>query len=40
MRQSEESLPGSHVETDDELLARARRYRGTCDHASRTCIMR
>jgi choline dehydrogenase-like flavoprotein len=39
MRESEESLPGSHAETDDELADRARRYGGTCDHASCTCIM-
>ena len=35
----EESLPGSHVQTDDELLDYARRNGGTCYHASCTCLM-
>ena len=34
-----ESLPGREVETDDELLDYARRYGGTCYHASCTCMM-
>ena len=35
----EESLPGAHVQTDDELLDSARRDGGTCYHASCTCMM-
>jgi choline dehydrogenase len=35
----EETLPGSQVETDDELLDYARRNGGTCYHASCTCLM-
>ena len=35
----EESLPGHHVQTDDELLDYARRNGGTCYHASCTCMM-
>src|SRR5271165_2165941 len=35
----EESLPGLHVQTDDELLDYARRNGGTCYHASCTCLM-
>ena len=35
----EESLPGSHVQTDDELLDYARRNGSTCYHASCTCLM-
>src|SRR5580704_6555135 len=35
----EESLPGRHVESDDELLDYARRNGGTCYHASCTCMM-
>jgi choline dehydrogenase len=34
-----ESLPGRDVQTDDELLDYARRYGGTCYHASCTCMM-
>jgi choline dehydrogenase len=34
-----ESLPGRHVESDDELLDYARRNGGTCYHASCTCMM-
>jgi len=34
-----ESLPGQAVQTDDELLDYARRYGGTCYHASCTCMM-
>jgi len=34
-----ESLPGQHVQTDDELLDYARRYGSTCYHASCTCMM-
>jgi choline dehydrogenase len=34
-----ESLPGQDVQTDDELLDYARRYGGTCYHASCTCMM-
>jgi choline dehydrogenase len=34
-----ESLPGKDVQTDDELLDYARRYGGTCYHASCTCMM-
>jgi choline dehydrogenase len=35
----EESLPGRHIESDDELLDYARNYGGTCYHASCTCLM-
>jgi choline dehydrogenase len=35
----EESLPGMHVQGDDELLDYARRNGGTCYHASCTCMM-
>src|SRR4029077_20219418 len=35
----DESLPGSDVQTDDELLDYARRNGGTCYHASCTCLM-
>ena len=35
----EETLPGRHVQTDDELLDYARRNGGTCYHASCTCMM-
>jgi len=35
----EESLPGFHVQSDDELLDYARRNGGTCYHASCTCLM-
>ena len=35
----EESLPGAHVQSDDELLDYARRNGGTCYHASCTCMM-
>src|SRR5437660_7338301 len=35
----EETLPGPHVQTDDELLDYARRNGGTCYHASCTCLM-
>ena len=35
----EESLPGLHVQTDDELLDYARRNGSTCYHASCTCMM-
>jgi choline dehydrogenase len=35
----EESLPGAQVQGDDELLDYARRYGGTCYHASCTCLM-
>src|SRR3954447_24003027 len=35
----EESLPGRHVQSDDELLDYARRNGGTCYHASCTCMM-
>ncbi len=35
----DESLPGRDIQTDDELLDYARRYGGTCYHASCTCMM-
>src|SRR5438128_1796845 len=35
----QESLPGDHVQTDDELLDYARRNGSTCYHASCTCMM-
>src|SRR5271163_5207014 len=35
----DESLPGGHVQTDDELLDYARRNGSTCYHASCTCLM-
>ena len=35
----EETLPGVHVQTDDELLDYARRNGSTCYHASCTCMM-
>ncbi|MBV8776126.1 MAG: GMC family oxidoreductase N-terminal domain-containing protein [Alphaproteobacteria bacterium] len=35
----EESLPGRHIASDDELLDYARNYGGTCYHASCTCLM-
>jgi choline dehydrogenase len=35
----EETLPGAHVQTDDELLDYARRYGSTCYHASCACLM-
>jgi choline dehydrogenase len=35
----EESLPGGHIQTDDELLDYARRNGSTCYHASCTCMM-
>jgi choline dehydrogenase len=35
----EETLPGSAVQSDDELLDYARRNGGTCYHASCTCMM-
>jgi choline dehydrogenase len=35
----EEALPGLQIQTDDELLDYARRYGGTCYHASCTCLM-
>jgi choline dehydrogenase-like flavoprotein len=35
----EETLPGTQVQTDDELLDYARRNGGTCYHASCTCLM-
>jgi choline dehydrogenase len=35
----EETLPGNHVQTDDELLDYARRNGSTCYHASCTCMM-
>jgi choline dehydrogenase-like flavoprotein len=35
----EESLPGTHVQSADELLDYARRNGSTCYHASCTCLM-
>ena len=35
----EESLPGTQVQTDDELLDYARRNGSACYHASCTCMM-
>ncbi|MSP05614.1 MAG: hypothetical protein EXR05_10380 [Acetobacteraceae bacterium] len=35
----DESLPGRHIESDDELLDYARQYGGTSYHASCTCMM-
>ena len=35
----DESLPGAHIQTDDELLDYARRNGSTCYHASCTCMM-
>ncbi len=35
----DESLPGRHIESDDELLDYARRNGGTCYHATCTCMM-
>jgi choline dehydrogenase len=35
----EETLPGTQIQTDDELLDYARRNGGTCYHASCTCMM-
>jgi choline dehydrogenase len=35
----EETLPGDHIQTDDELLDYARRNGSTCYHASCTCMM-
>ena len=35
----DESLPGRQIESDDELLDYARRYGGTCYHATCTCMM-
>jgi choline dehydrogenase len=35
----DESLPGAHLQTDDELLDYARRNGSTCCHASCTCLM-
>ena len=35
----EETLPGTQVQSDDELLDYARRYGSTCYHASCTCMM-
>jgi choline dehydrogenase len=34
-----ETLPGTHIQTDDELLDYARRNGSTCYHASCTCMM-
>ena len=35
----EETLPGAHIQSDDELLDYARRNGNTCYHASCTCMM-
>jgi len=35
----DETLPGPQIQSDDELLDYARRYGGTCYHASCTCMM-
>jgi choline dehydrogenase len=35
----EETLPGSNIQTDDEVLDYARRNGGTSYHASCTCLM-
>jgi choline dehydrogenase len=35
----QETLPGLNMTSDDELLDYARRYGGTCYHASCTCMM-
>jgi len=35
----DESLPGRHIQSDDELLDYARRNGGTCYHATCTCMM-
>ncbi len=35
----EETLPGPQIESDDELLDYARRFGGTCYHATCTCMM-
>ena len=35
----EESLPGTQIQSDDELLDYARRNGSTCYHASCTCMM-
>jgi choline dehydrogenase-like flavoprotein len=35
----EQTLPGPQIQTDNELLDCARRYGGTCYHASCTCMM-
>jgi choline dehydrogenase-like flavoprotein len=35
----EETLPGAHLQSDDELLHYARRNGNTCYHASCTCMM-
>ena len=36
---SDESLPGRHIQSDDELLDYARSNGGTCYHATCTCMM-